>query len=164
MSTTHRLHSWLHGVGIHPLQLAVTAQVLNPILLPFLQQEGDMLFSRTTCVHIWLLQHALHGVAYSCPRQEEFQISCLIEHLWDVMSGHIFSLHDQPQPLLNCNNRCKMLETVYHRMPFSNSMIICMREYKPVLLPEVDTLYIDVSIGVTSYSDECFIHSRVGII
>ena len=32
------------------------AQVVNPMLLPFLQQEGDVLFSRTTQIHIWLLR------------------------------------------------------------------------------------------------------------
>ena len=58
--TTHRPHLRLQGVGGHQLQLAVTfgvsagkvncacyiAQLVNPVLLPFLRKEGDVLFQK----------------------------------------------------------------------------------------------------------------------
>ena len=50
------------------------AQVV-PLLLPFLQQE-DVLFSRTTHVHIWLLWCNILFVGYNnCPGQQDPQIS-----------------------------------------------------------------------------------------
>ena len=57
---THRSHLRFHEVGGHQLKLVVTlvllqgkvnsvhyiAQVVNSVLLPFLQQEGDVLFQQ----------------------------------------------------------------------------------------------------------------------
>ena len=52
------------------------AQVVNLVLLPFLRQEGDVLFSRTTHIYIWLLQcNMLFMVYNSCPGQQDPQIS-----------------------------------------------------------------------------------------
>ena len=49
---------------------------------------------------------------------------------------------------LNCDNRCKMLETIYHRITFGKFMTVCMREYTPALPPEWGRpiLCIDVTV------------------
>ena len=47
---------------------SLNAQVVNPVLLPFIQKEGDVLFNRTTHVHIRLLQRNMLFVVYNnCP-------------------------------------------------------------------------------------------------
>ena len=50
------------------------AQVVNPMLLPFLRQEDDVLFSRTTHVHIRLLKSNVFFAVY-CPSQQDPHIS-----------------------------------------------------------------------------------------
>ena len=50
-----------------------------------------------------------------------------------------------PMKWPNCDNRCKILGTVYRRMTFGIFMTVCMPEYTPALLPEVATLCIDVT-------------------
>ena len=46
----------------------------------------------------------------------------------------------------NCNNRCKMLGTIYRRMTFSTVMTVCMQEYMPSLPLEGATLCIQVTV------------------
>ena len=94
-STTHRTQHWFHGVEAISynsrshlvfLQGKVNsaryiAQV-NPVLLSFLRQEGDVLFSRTTHVHIWLLQRNVLFVVHNCPGQQEPQSSHQLNTYW----------------------------------------------------------------------------------
>ena len=63
----------------------------------------------------------------------------------------------------NCNNRCKMLGTIYHRMTFGTFMTICMQEYKPALSPGGYTVYWCDCLG-TPCCDMCFIWSEFVII
>ena len=51
-------------------------------------------------------------------------------------SGNLLFLQSLSQPLPNCDNGCKLLGKIYHRMTFDTFMTICMREYTPALLPE----------------------------
>ena len=74
-----RTHLRLHGVGAISyysrshlvfLQGKVNsaryiAQVLNPVLLPFLRQDSGVLFSKTTHVHIWLMRLNVFFVVYN---------------------------------------------------------------------------------------------------
>ena len=46
----------------------------------------------------------------------------------------------------NCDNRCKMLETVYRRMTFGTFITVYMREYTPALPSEGTTLSFDVTV------------------
>ena len=48
----------------------------------------------------------------------------------------------------NCNNRCKMLGTIYRRMTFGTFMTDCMKEYTAALPPEGATLCIYVTVWV----------------
>ena len=86
---THRPHLRLYGVGaisnnsrsvLVVLQGKVNsahyiAQVVNPVLLPFIRQEGDVLFQQdNACPHMAAaMQYALRGV--NCLGQQEPQIS-----------------------------------------------------------------------------------------
>ena len=82
------------------------AQVVNSMLLPFLLQEDDVLFSSTMHVHIWLLQCNVLFVVYSnCPGQQEPQTShqlnthgtCL--SLWsmdNIIASHLAGLGSIP--------------------------------------------------------------------
>ena len=48
------------------------AQVVNPVLLPYLRQEGDVLFSRSKHIYIWLLWCNMLFVVYNnCSGQQE---------------------------------------------------------------------------------------------
>ena len=65
MPMTHRPYLRLHGVGGHQLQLVITfgvlegkvnsaryiAKVVNPVLLPILEQEGDVLAGQRICTY-----------------------------------------------------------------------------------------------------------------
>ena len=52
------------------------AQVVNPVLLPFLRQEGNVLFQQETLVHIRLLGWNVFFMVYNkCPGQQKPQIS-----------------------------------------------------------------------------------------
>ena len=116
-------------------------QVVNPVLLPVLRQEGDVLFRRTTHVHIRLLQHNVIFVMYNnSPGQQDPQISHQFYMYGTWKCDNSLFLQSLPQPLQNCNNGCKMLWTIYRKMT------ICMREYTPVLLPEEATLCTDVTV------------------
>ena len=82
----------------------------------------------------------LFMVYNNCPGQQDPQISHQLNTYGTWWSGNLLFLQSLPQPLPNCDNRCKMLGTIYHRMTFSTFMTVCMQEYKPVLLPEGGTL------------------------
>ena len=121
------------------------AEAFNPVLLPFLRQEGDVLnrqyntrphkAAATLC--------ALQGVQ-QLPWPARSPDLSPIEHIW--WSGNLLFLHSLPQPLPNCDNRCKMLGTICRRMTFSTFMTVCMREYMPAMLLEGCTLCIDVTV------------------
>ena len=66
-----------------------------------------------------------------------------------------------PFKWLKCNNRRKMLWTIYCRMTFGTFMTICMWEYMPVLPPEGYTVYWCDCLG-TPYSDMCVSYVVVG--
>ena len=106
--------------------------------------EGDVLFSRTMHVHIWLL---LFMVYNNCPDQQDPQISHQLNTFGSWWSGNILFLQSLPQPLPNCNNGCKMLGTVYHGMTFGTFMTVCIREYPPAL---------PTRGGCTVYWCDCF--------
>ena len=121
-------------------------QVVNTMLLPFLRQEGDVLFQQNkACSHMAAaMQHALLGVQ-QLPLPARSSDLSPIEQVWD-MSRNLLFLQSLPQSLLNCNNGCKMLGTIYHRMTFSSFLTICMREYMPALPLVGGTLCIDVTV------------------
>ena len=106
-------------------------------------------FSRTTLIHIWLLPCNMLFVVYNCPGQQDPQISLQLNMYGTWWSGNLLFLQSLPQPSPNCDNGCKMLETVYCMMTFGTFMIVCMREYMPALPPEGDTLCIDVILWTT---------------
>ena len=111
-----------------------SAQVVNPVLLPFLRQEGDVLFQQDNArPHTpAATQRALRGVQ---------QLPCLarspdlspIEHVWDMMKRNV--LESLPQPLPYSDNVYKMLGTIYRRMIFGAFMSVCMGDYTPALTP-----------------------------
>ena len=71
------------------------AHVINPVLLSFLRQEGDVLFSRTTHVHT---QRALRG-AQQLPwpaRSPDVSWWQRVQDAWDNLSQDgIWHLHDR---------------------------------------------------------------------
>ena len=103
------------------------AQIVNPVLLPFLWQEGDVLFSAGQCTSTygycdakcssWYTTTSLaikiskSRVSWACMEHDE--------------AGTSLSL-SLPQPLPNWEKGCKILGTVYHRMIFITFMTICM--------------------------------------
>ena len=112
-------------------------QVVNPVLLPFLRQEGYELFSRTTHVHVRLLPLNVLFVVYTnCSGQQELQIFRQLNTYRTWWSGNLLFLQRLPQQLPNCDNGCKMLGTFYRRMTFVTFMTFCMQEYTSALLPE----------------------------
>ena len=92
------------------------AQIVNSMLLPFLQQEGDVLFSMTTHFHVWLLQCNMLFVVYNSPGQQDPQISHQLNKYGIWWSRNLLFLQSPPQPLLNCDIRCKILGIIYRRM------------------------------------------------
>ena len=54
----------------------------------------------------------------------------------------------------NCDNRCKMLGTIYRRMTLGAFMTVRMREYVPALLPEGYIVYWWDCLGMP-YCDVC---------
>ena len=122
-----------------------TTYTTTPPVRPFLQQGGDVLFSRTTHVHIWLLHFNLLLVVYNCPGQQDPQIFCQLKTYGTWWSRNLLFLQSLPQPLLNCNNGCKclgksitgckMLGKIYRRMIFIIFMAVYMWEYMPELPP-----------------------------
>ena len=99
------------------------------MLLPFLREEGDVLFQRTTHVHIWLLRLNVLFVVYNCPDHPDPQIS----RQWN---GNLLFLQSLPKLFSNWDNRRKVLETLYRSMTFGTVVTVLMREYMPVLPPE----------------------------
>ena len=110
------------------------AQVVNPVLLSFLWQEGHVLFQQDNAR---LLQRNMLFMVYNnCLRQKDPQISHQLNTYWTWWSGNLLFFQSLPQPLPNCDNGCKMLRTIYHRMTFGIFMTICMQEYFPALPSE----------------------------
>ena len=165
---THRPHHRLHNVGrisynsrsqMVFLQGKINnsrfiAHVVNPVLLSFIRQEGDVLFSRTTHIHIRLLLRNVLFVEYNCPGQQDPQIFRQMNMYVTWWSGNLLFLQSLPQPIPNCDIWCKMLGIIYRRITFDTFMTVFMREYTPALPPEGDTLCIDVCLG-TPYCDMC---------
>ena len=72
------------------------AQVVNHALLPFLRQEGDVLFSRTMQVHIWLLRCNVLIMMYNNdPSQQDPHISCQL-NMHGTMRGSPGDLSKEP--------------------------------------------------------------------
>ena len=103
---SHRPHLRLRGVGAISynswsllvfLQGKVNsacyiAQVVNPLLLPFIRQEGDVLFQQdSTRPHMATAMHcALHGVQqFSWPARTP-DLSP-IERIWDMLKWELYS-------------------------------------------------------------------------
>ena len=102
--------------------------------------------SRTMHIHIRLLQRNVLFVVYNnCPGQQDPQISPQLITYGTWWSGNLIFLQSLPQPLLNCDNRCKMLGTFYRRMTSGTFITVFMREYMTALLPEESTLCTDVT-------------------
>ena len=130
MSMTHRSHLWLHSVraisynswsGLVFLQGKVNSsryvsQVDKLILLPFLQEEGYVLFQQDNARPHTAALHVLRAVQQPWPAWSP-DLSP-IEHVWDRWCGNLLDLQSLLQPLPNCENRCKMLGTIYRRMTF----------------------------------------------
>ena len=66
------------------------AQVVNPILLPFLRQEGDVLLQQHNAYPhmVAVMQHALHDVQQLSWLAISSDLS-LIEHIWDMMKQEL---------------------------------------------------------------------------
>ena len=66
------------------------AQVVNPVLLPFLRKEGDLLFQQDNArLHtVAATQHALRGVQQPPWPARSPDISP-IEHSWDMMKREL---------------------------------------------------------------------------
>ena len=62
----------------------------------------------------------------------------------------------------NCDNRCKMLGTIYRKMTFGTSMTVCMIAYTTGLPPEWATLYIDLTIWA-SLTVTCMVSFRLNL-
>ena len=77
------------------------AQVVNPVLLPFLRQEGDVFFQLDNAhPHTAaMMQHALRGVQ-QLPWPARTPDLSPIKYVWDMIK--------RVQPLLNCVNGCNM--------------------------------------------------------
>ena len=69
-------------------------------------------------------------------------------HVETWRRGNVLFLQSLPQPLANCNNRCKMLGTICRRMTFGTFKTACMRDYTPLLPPEWALLSIDMTVWV----------------
>ena len=90
---------------------------VNPVLLPFLQQEGDVHFQQDNeCPHTAAAtQRALRGVQeLSWPARAQISRQLNTHGTW--WSGNLLFLQSLSQPLPNCDNRCKMLGTIYCRV------------------------------------------------
>ena len=113
------------------------AQVVHPALLPFIQQEGDVLFSRTAHVHIRLLRRNVLFVVYNNWPFSNYPRSLVY---WTRMghdeAGTCIFFQTLPEPMPTCDNGFKLLGTTYRRMTFGIFMTVCMRDYTPVLQPE----------------------------
>ena len=101
--TTHRPHSRLHGVGSHQLNsrsdlvflqgkvnsACYVAQVVNPMLLPFIRQEAMCLQQDNTCPHMAAAkQHALHDVQ-QLPWPARSPDLSPVGHIWDMMKQEL---------------------------------------------------------------------------
>ena len=114
------------------------------MLLPLLQ---CVFFSKTMHLHIWLLWCNMLFVVYNnCPGQQDPQISPQLNTYGTWWSRNLLFLQSLPQPLLNCDNWCKMLGIIYRRTIFSTFMTVCLHEYMPVLPPEEVTLWNDLAV------------------
>ena len=136
---------WSHLVFLQDKVNSVRyiAQVVNPMLLSFLQQEGDVLFQQdNTRPHTAAAtQRALCGIQ---------QLS------WPARSSDLL-------PIVQVQDMMKHCQTVTTgarcRMTFGTFMIICMQEYRPTFLPEGAT-HCDVCsiwsnfIIIFSYNDK----------
>ena len=112
-------NSWSHLVLGKVNSARYIAQVVNPVLASFIRQEGDVLLSRATHVHIQLLQHnVLFVVHNNCPCQQDPQISRQLNTSGTWWNGNLLFLQSLPQLLPNCDNECKMLGAIYRRMAF----------------------------------------------
>ena len=85
-------NSWSHLVFLQGKVNSVRniAQAVNPVLLPFIQQEGGVLFQQDdTYPHMAAAtQHALHGVQQlSWPARPPYLLP--IEHVWDMMKQEL---------------------------------------------------------------------------
>ena len=105
------------------------------MLLPFPRQEGDVLFSKTTHFQIRLLRRKVPFVVYNnCPGQHDRQISRQLNTYGTWWSGNLLFLQSVPLPLPNCDNRCKMLGTIYCRRTVCTCITISMGKHTHVLL------------------------------
>ena len=74
------------------------AEVVNPVLLPFLWQEGDLVFQQdSACPHTAaVMQYARHGVQ-KLPWPARSTDLSPIEHGWDMMKWDV-TLSLSPEP------------------------------------------------------------------
>ena len=75
------------------------AKVVDPMLLPFLRQGGDVLFQQdNACPHMAAaMQHALYGVQLPWPARSP-DLSP-IEHVWDTMKREL-TLSPEPVTII----------------------------------------------------------------
>ena len=119
----------------------------------YLRLHGVWAISYKLRSHLVFPQGILRGVQLPWPARTP-DLSP-IEHVWDIMKWNLVFLKSLPQPLPNCNNRYKLLGTIYHRVTFNTFMTICIRQYMPALLTEGTTLCIDVTVW-TPLTVTCF--------
>ena len=103
------------------------ALVVNPVLLPFLRQEDDVLFQQDNAhPHmVAVMQRALRGVQQLLwPKRSPNLLP--VERVWNMMKRELTLSPSLPQPLPNCEKGCKILGTIYRRMIFSTFITICM--------------------------------------
>ena len=112
------------------------AVVVKPVLLPFIRQEGDVLFQQdNTRPHTAAAtQRALRSVQ-QLPWPVRTPTPSPTEYVWDMMKRELI-LQSLPQPWPNCDNGCKMLGIIYRWMTFGTFMSSCMQEYTPALPPD----------------------------
>ena len=102
----------------HQLQLAVfvkrkvnsasyIAEVVNPVLLPFLQKEGDVLFQQDiTHPHTAAaIRCALHGLQLPWPARSP-DLSP-IEHTWDMMKQELALSPEPATTIATTGARCR---------------------------------------------------------